>query len=336
MKRRHAFLAALAALCLAPGSVSAQRASTGACPIGDGERIEVGFEGTVRDDESDVPLPGALVLLRYEEREGLETPPDVSTRTDQLGRYRFCGLEAFREVRVTASYLLRRGREQSVELERARTVDLVVDLGDPAFIVFTVASAETGAPIEGATVDLSPIPVGGITDSLGRVAFRAVPPGDYDLTVRHIAYADAEQTVELDEDQMAELRLELRTRAIAVAPIEVRVTGRDPYLLQSGFYERQEEIDGYFGTRDDIQTYTTSENLFRFNRALSIRYRRNQFILLNGRPISRLGTPIRELPFHRIRGIEAYPCNDAPDGLMIYIRADIPISDCNLIAIWTR
>jgi len=341
---RAAILVALPVLIalIAPAAALAQRAQAASCPQGDAGTVQVGFEGIVVDEESDVPLPGAVVRLRYEEAEDLETPPEQTAQTDQDGRYRFCGLEAFRTVRVRASYLLHRGEERELDLERPRDLRLEVDLGNPAFIVFTIADQSTGAPVEGASVELAPIPIGGITDSLGRAAFRAIPPGEYDLTVRHIAYADREEHISLKQEQYAELRVELQTQAIALEPIEVKVTGRDPWLLANGFYERREAIgdDGYFGTWEELRRYTMISTLFQFKRELSIRFARNPFILLNGRPASRLGytsaSQLREIPYSRIRGIEAYSCSDAPDDLMIRIRADVPLGDCNLIAIWTR
>lgn len=334
-------LAALTALCV-PGGLLAQRAGLGSCPTGDAGSVQVGFEGIVIDDESEIPLPGAIVRLVYEDEAGLPSLPDVTTTSDERGRYRFCQLEAFRRVKVRATYLLRRGKERRLELERPQDLELKVDLGDPAFIVFTIVDADDGAPVEGATVELSPIPVAGVTNQYGRATFRAIPPGDYELTVQHIAYAERTELISLEEEQLAELRVELRTQAIALAPLEVQITGRDPYLLDNGFYERKLSIgeDGYFGTYEEIQSYTMLRTLFQFKKELSIRFARNQFVLLNGRPMSRLGFTsvgeLSELPYSRIRGVEAYSCSDAPDALMIRIRADVPIGDCNLIAIWTR
>lgn len=332
----------LALALLLPLDVAAQRAALGSCPTGDTGSIQVGFEGVVIDDESEVPLPGAVVRLVYEEKSGQPALDDVTTTSDENGRYVFCGLEAFRSAKVRASYLLRRGKEEKIDLERPRDLELKVDLGDPAFIVFTIADEDTGAPVQGATIELSPIPVGGITNELGRSTFRAIPPGDYEMTIRHIAYAERSETLRLDEDQSAEMRIELRTQAIALEPLEVEITSRDAFLLDNGFYERKVSIgdDGYFGTYEEIKSYTMVRTLFQHQRELSIRFARNRFVLLNGRPMNRLGYnsvgELSELPYSRIRGVEAYSCSDAPDELMIRIRADVPIGDCNLIAIWTR
>lgn len=330
-------LAVLSLALAPPRAVTGQAQALEACPAGDPGRVQVNLGGVVRDRESGVRLPGAAVRLSYDELEGEDTPQDRTTRTDRQGRFRLCGLDAFRAATVRATYNLRRGRERDVSLERDERLELEVDLGDSAFLVFSVVEAETGRPVQDATVSLAPIPLSGITDSLGRVAFDRVPPGDYDLAVRHIAYAPRDDAVTVHEDQNAELRLELVTQAIAVEPLEVRITGRDPYLLTSGFYERREAIDGFFGTAEEISSYTTANLLFRFNRALSVRYRRNRTILINGRPLSRTAIRLNEIPYRDIRGIEAYPCTEAPPRLMLAIPAiDRPSGDCNIVAIWVR
>jgi len=329
------FAAATMAALLLPASGAGQEPGT--CPSGGAGEVGVSLEGVVRDRESRVPLPGAVVTLRYDEVPGRETPANLTDRTDAQGRFRLCGLEAFRPATLRAGYNLRRGRERDVSLERDETLELDVDLGDPAFLVFSVVEAETERPILDARVTLAPLPLNGITDSLGRVAFERVPPGGYDLTVRHIAYAERADAIDVRPDQSAEMRLELRTRAIAVEPLEVRITGRDPYLLTSGFYERRETIDGYFGTAGEISSYTTFEMLFRFNRDLSVRYRRNRTLLINGRPLSQMAIRLNEIPYRDIRGIEAYPCTEAPARLMLAIPATArPSGDCNIVAIWVR
>lgn len=339
----RAVVLALAAVAVAPYPAAAQeeeeeRVLRICRQLGQAE-LEVGIEGTIRDDESKVPLPGSTVVIRYEAERGLPTPPDVRLEADGRGRYQACGLEAFREIRVRANYRSRRGKERRVELDRSKFVDLEVDMGDAAFVVLSVVDAADGRPVAGAQIDFSPLPVSGITDSLGRAAFRSMPPLTYGLRVAHIGYAPLETDINILTDQSAEFRVELNTRAIALAPIEVRVTGRDPFLLTSGFYERRQAIDeGYFATYPEIDQFIHLGQLFQFKRELSIRYRRNQLILLNGRPASRLGFTRRnlgELKFDTVRGIEAYRCSEAPPEIMNQVPNTMLLTDCNLIAIWT-
>ncbi len=339
---RHVVLATLAVVAL-PGLLWAQEEerTLQICQRVGSSDLELGIEGMVRDEESEVPLPGATVVIRYESERDLATPEEVTVEADENGRYQACGLVAFREVRIRAAYSVRRGKERRIDLDRPKFVDLEIDMGDAAFVVFSVVAADDGRPVPGARLDLSPLPIGGITDSLGRVTFRAIPPGTYGLHVEHIAFASRDEELNVLSDQTVELRIELVTQAIALEPLEVTVTGRDPYLLTSGFYERRESIeDGYFGTYPEIESYQMFRTLFQFNKALSVRYRRNQVIFLNGRRASRLGytsgASLNDINFRRVRGIEAFPCNEAPPDLQRFLEMDILTTDCNLIAIWTR
>ena len=336
---------AFAALLLVAGPLAGQEEeeedrTIRACEQLGNANLEVGIDGIVRDEESDVPLPGATVLIRYESERDMATPEDVTVETDENGRYHACGLVAFREARVRAIYRSQRGKERRVDLDRPRFVELEVDLGDAAFLVFSVVAAENQRPVAGASIDFSPLAISGVTDSLGRVALRRVPPGTYGLHVQHIAYTPVDTEISVLSDQTAEFRIELGTRAIALAPIEVRVTGRDPYLLTSGFYDRRGAMDdGYFATYPEIDNYIHLGQVFRFKRELSIKYRRRQLILLNGRPASRLGFyagNLGELKFSTVRGIEAYRCSDAPPEILNQVPNTMMLSDCNLIAIWTR
>ena len=301
--------------------------------------LEIGIEGIVRDDESQVPLPGATVVIRYDAERGLPTPDDVQVEADGRGRYQACGLEAFREIRVRPNYRSRRGKERKVELERPKFVDLEVDMGEAAFVVLSVVDAADGRPVAGAQIDFSPLPVAGVTDSLGRVAFRSIPPLTYGLRVAHIGYAPLETKINILTDQSAEFRVELNTRAITLVPIEVRVTGRDPFLLTSGFYERRQSIDeGYFATYPEMDQFIHLGQVFQFKRELSIRYRRNQLILLNGKPASQLGYyrgNLGEIPLDRVRGVEAYRCIEAPPEILNRVPIRMKMRDCNLVAIWT-
>ncbi|MDE2661935.1 MAG: carboxypeptidase regulatory-like domain-containing protein [Gemmatimonadota bacterium] len=333
----------LAAAALAPfpaaGQEEEEERILRACrQLGQAE-LEVGIEGTIRDDESRVPLPGATVLIRYEAERGLTTPEDVRVEADERGRYQVCGLEAFREIRVRSTYRARRGKERKVELDRSQFVDLEVDMGDAAFVVLSVIDAADGRPVAGARIDFSPLPVSGVTDTLGRVAFRSMPPLTYGLRVAHIGYAPLETEINILTDQRAEFRVELNTQAIALAPIEVRVTGRDPFLLTSGFYERRQSIDeGYFATHPDIDQFIHLGQVFQFKRELSIRYRRNQLILLNGRPAIQLGYHrgnLSEIPLDRVRGVEAYRCIEAPPEILNAVPIRMKMRSCNLVAIWT-
>ncbi len=302
--------------------------------------IETGIEGVVRDKESEVPLPGATVTIRYDDERGEPTPEPVTVTADGNGRYQACGLTAFRRIRVRARYEAHRGKERRVDLDRPKFVDLEVDLGDPAFLVFSVVAAEDGRPVRGASLEFSPLPVSSVTDSLGRAVLRAIPPGHYGLRVEHVAFNPRDETIDILTGQDAELRVELVTRAVALAPLEVTITGRDPYLLTSGFYDRRAIVDdGYFATYPEIESYRDLETLFRFKRELSIRFFRNRLIFIDGYLASRLGYTERdlgEIRYRRVKGIEAYRCTDAPPSIVNQLPDNLGFVDCNLVVIWTR
>jgi hypothetical protein len=346
-----AVLLACAALSPSPGRGHAQAGAQEAnrplgaeCPPSESSRIVVPLTGIVRDRRADAPLPDARVALRYRDERRAVRGEAVETLSDEDGRYLLCNLTAFSEATVTPFYVGIEGEETRVRLDRAQEIDLEVDLGESAYLVFSVVSAETGAPVQGASVRLSPIPLGGVTDSLGRVGLRHVPPGSYGLEVRHIAFATQEDSLEIAADQLSEIRVDLTTQVLAVEPLRVTITGRDPVLIERGFYERKAAIEeGYFGTHEEIVPYTMFRTLFRFRREFVTRYDRGRVYLLDGRPITRLGydaSSLNEIAFRRVRGVEAFPCVEAPprlwNQLLLEDLIGLATDECTLVLIWTR
>ncbi len=289
-------------------------------------------------------MPGATVVFEYRTDGAIPAGEALETQADEVGRYLFCNLTAFSEANVRATYRGTAGREARVRLDRSQEIDLQVDLGDPAFLVFSIVSAETGAPVEGAYVQLSPIQLGGVSDSLGRVGLPEVPPGPYSLEVRHVAYATRDVSLAVEEGQLAEMRVDLTTRVVAVEPLTVTITGRDPVLLGQGFYDRRATIeDGYFADHEEVQPYIMMQTLFQFKRELFVRYNAGRVYFVNGRSMRRLGyrnlRELNEIPFTKVRGVEVFPCTDAPARLWNQIDIeDVPLAgvDCNLVLIWTR
>jgi hypothetical protein len=330
-----------AAALILPSALAAQAAAE-ECPQGSGENLTVGLEGRVSDAITGVRLPRAIVVLRYVEEPGKETPSGLTVQADEDGRYVICGLQAFRTVTLQAGYRRQPGETETVVLERSREVDLTIELGDPAFMLFRVRDASNGSPIEGASVRLAPTGLSAFTDSLGQGAFRRVPPGDYEATFERIGYADRIEPLTVENDQLAELVVEMVPQAVALEPLEVRVTGRDPYLVTSGFYDRRMALgdDGYFGTWEEIEPYRMVSTLFEFQTDLTVRFHAARVVLLNGRPMDRLGyesvNDLREIPYSRIRGVEAYACTEAPDHFLRWVPVDMGLTECNLIVIWTR
>jgi len=339
-------MASLAGIVLGTVPASAQEPTRflEACPAGDPSQVVVSLSGAVIDKESEAPLPGSVVRLEYRDARSLPagTEPALETIADALGRYRLCGLVAFASGRVKAVIDGREGKSIDIELNGDLTLDVPFDLGEPAYLVFSVVAAETGVPIANATIELAPVPLAAMTDSLGRAALREVPPHEYYIRARHIGYAEQEQSLTVEEGQQAEVRIELVTQAVALEPLRVEITGRDPYLLEMGFYERMNLIeDGYFATQEELEPYIMFRTLFQFKTELFVRYGRNLFVMIDGWPMSRRGfrniRELNEIPFTRVRGVESYPCFEAPPQVFNRIPVvDLPMGDCNVLMIWTR
>ncbi len=97
---------------------------------------------------------------------------------------------------------------------------------------------------------------------------------------------------------------------------------------------------GYFATIEEIESYSMFRTLLQFQRDLSVRFTRDAVVLINGLPAHRRGYrtlgELNDISFGRVRGIEAYPCNEAPSDIMRWLPAEVDLTRCNVIAIWTR
>ena len=121
-----------------------------------------------------------------------------------------------------------------------RFLPLVAALFAAAFVLPADAAAQTGtvtgvvedsasgAPVEGAQVQLVGTDIGGLTASNGRFLLTNVPAGSYTLSVTHVAYATAQTPVEVVAG---------RTTVVGVA---VRATALElPGLVVVGYGERR-------------------------------------------------------------------------------------------------
>ncbi|MDX1579685.1 MAG: carboxypeptidase regulatory-like domain-containing protein, partial [Gemmatimonadota bacterium] len=185
--------------------------------------------GKVIDEDTELPLEGAIVSAsRFDEG----TLFEQRTQTAEDGTFVLCGLEEDRRFRLFARVGELESEDLSVRPGRERgAIVLEVDHGDPAIVALRVVDDATGEPVRGAMVRLDPHPLGGITNERGRVGFRTIPPGDYAVRVEHIAYASYESSMTVEDRSAEEYEVRLRPTAIAVEPLEVTITGRDPVLL---------------------------------------------------------------------------------------------------------
>jgi len=213
--------------------------------------------------------------------------------------------------------------------------------GASPLVVFSVVSAWDGRPVQGAFIEFPALQRGILTDSRGRGTLRDVPSGKHEVSIRHLAFESKVEEVSIDVDQAVEFRIELAPSAIAVEPLTVQVTGRDPYLVDVGFYDRRSLVEsGYFATIQEIESYTMFDTLFGFQRDLVVRHIHDSTVLfLNGLPAERFGyrgiQDFNDIPFRSVRGVEAYPCNEAPPEMMRWLPPDADLTICSIVVVWT-
>jgi Carboxypeptidase regulatory-like domain len=134
--------------------------------------------------------------------------------------------------------------------------------GVVSLCAFASASAQRGAVFRGLVTDSARTPIPGVevtirevnrvarTDSAGVFVFRAVPPGTYNVLLRHPQFHPLDGTVRLSEGDSIDYRLP-RMRHVAAVLDTVRVNDKPltPWW-QSDFERRRASARGTFMTRD--------------------------------------------------------------------------------------
>jgi hypothetical protein len=106
-------------------------------------------------------------------------------------------------------------------LTGAATLLLVVHAAQTG-VVGVVRDAESGEPLAGAVVALTDLDRAVLSDSLGRYAFAAVPPGPQHLTVRRIGYTSRTLHALVPADGQLEINIALRAAPVLLRAVEVR------------------------------------------------------------------------------------------------------------------
>lgn len=185
--------------------------------------------------------------------------------------------------------------------------------------------AGSGAPIEGATVDLLELGAGAITDSLGAFRIQPVPPGAYVLRVRHVAYGVHVHDVEVPEDQNLSIELKLSPQALALEPLEVEVPGRPRAENTSTNVITRAQIEKMLGQArnigDVVTRYIPSAHAteatggylcLEFRGASSSRTTGCNYplVVVDGLPITDAGRFLRDLPLRDLEKIEFVPASE--------------------------
>ena len=274
--------------------------------------------GRVVDRKTRLPMSDAVVQASLYDAEAGFTGQRATA--DEEGGFVLCGMPLDARVRLQATAGARRSDARFLDVEPAGdAIILEIDNGEPGFVALLVSDGSSGAPVEGAVVRLRPLPLGGITNDRGRLSIREAPPGRYEVRVDHFAYASFEGSITIGDEAAEEWEIPLSPTAIGLAPLEVRVTGRDPYLLGLGFYDRMmdEKVEGRFYDYWDFESYATLGSFTIYKTFV-----RPDIVIpfVNGKPASRTGyRSLNEIPFGKIRGVEFIRCVDLPPELARWI-----------------
>ncbi|MDH5759331.1 MAG: carboxypeptidase regulatory-like domain-containing protein [Gemmatimonadota bacterium] len=212
-----------------------------ACQV-EAEEGTAAVVGIVRDLDSGVPLPDAVITATWQE--GPIVRHD-EVATDAAGRYRFCGLPAQAgAVRFQGRLLGRSSPLGSVEIEGPSVVlhDMEISVASQAErprdvirerILLEVAAKElgdlrgqildqfSGNALFHAVVRIRDTPHQVLTDEEGRFLFQGLAPGTYTLEIRNLGYVVVSEAVEVPPGKDVFVGLRVAPRAVELEGLEV-------------------------------------------------------------------------------------------------------------------
>ncbi|CAN5720551.1 hypothetical protein BH23GEM6_BH23GEM6_13690 [soil metagenome] len=195
--------------------------------------------GVVRDGDTDVALPGARVMIRWEEESRVRTSEAV---TDAGGRYHFCSVPVGLRLESRVQAYGRGASETEFALPPAplsrhdfvlglftrgssRQVQQGVRRGgeaDPGSLSGTIVDAETRLPVTGAVVSLVGTSLQQVTDQQGRFRFAGLTPRTYTIHVQHLGYGRQSEGVDLPGGTDVAIDLHLAPQAIRLDGVTVQ------------------------------------------------------------------------------------------------------------------
>lgn len=215
-----------------------------------------------------------------------------------------------------------------------------------ARVIARLVDARTGAPVVQAFATLENLDRRALSDSTGMVVFRDIPPGEHELSIRHVAYGEQSQTLQVESMTSMVLAVELTPVAIAVAPLEVQIEHRPRFLETEGFYDRRAVglgsfFDPQFVDRWGVGAWAEAVSFVGLLFQMAPSFRASQIGCLGGSPAiyidgfrrGSLGDPIwiRGMSTWDIGAVELYgSTHGVPDFALT------PEATCGVVVIWTR
>lgn len=258
-----------------PSPARVRTALCGAAVAGDSTGV---LFGAVRDAESDAPIEGATVELRWSEIEigrGVRTVDRrVPVTVREGGSYILCGVPNDADLRARATAPGRRGGEVEVQVPAggmARRDFLLADSSaarvvagsdsvpgarslarGAATLAGTVRDAR-GRPVAHARIVVPGSDVSGETTDAGTFTLSGLPSGTYAVEARALGYVPKRTTADLSSRRPATVALVLDARATTLERVTVlgKPSARTRYLDE--FVRRQHTGMGRFVTATDIE-----------------------------------------------------------------------------------
>ena len=210
----------------------------------------------VLDESGTIPLPGATVVLRW--NEARRRP--VREATGPQGGFFLCVPRDAREATLWAEFGDASSKQAVVAFEpgASREVELRVGFGlvRSGRIIGRLYDGANGDPVATAAVSLRSITGQAESDRRGGFTMSGVPEGQHELEVRRIGYAPLSHRVTVTRGLTTEVEIGLVPTPVKMEPLVATVT-RSRRLEVKGFYKRKlwgELVSGgTFFTAADIE-----------------------------------------------------------------------------------
>jgi carboxypeptidase family protein/TonB-dependent receptor-like protein len=211
-------------------------------------------------------------------------------------------------------------------------------------------SDSTGAPIGNANVGIVALKELTRTDDQGRFAFRKLPPGEVEISVRRIGYQPRSVNVVVTAIAVDSLSVTLVAQPAVLSAIAVSAGELRRRQGIEDFYQRRTRGIGNYFTRQDIETRramvpsdvvrnTPGIRVVRIRGQVGVRFmtaavaRRDcmPMIWVDGQRAP--GMELDDLTVHDIEGIELY---QGPSTTPMQFSPGGDVTACGTIVVWSR
>jgi carboxypeptidase family protein len=220
--------------------------------------------GTVRDVDDRSAAPGAAVearwsVLTFGGGAAARSEMRATTRTDDEGRFRLCGVPAGIPLLLHATAGARASGHVELEMPDRPVAfrEITVSHRDSAAASGELAGTITradGSAVEGALVGLIGTGRSATTEATGAFRLTAIPTGTQTIEIRAIGYAPVRRSLEVRTGTVR-LDVELDRARVALAPVRVIGKADRTRLDATGFERRRQGKLGRYLDAEEISKH---------------------------------------------------------------------------------